>query len=515
MNVFLRNVPVLLVFLTLAAFGWIWGGGGGHSDKLMPTIAWLYLFLFEALLFFPQRRPYEDALSARHRCWHGLRRDPLLWVTVAFLVLLVMPFMNRALCPVCDFAEIHRTAAATGLSPEEVAQPQIPFAPFCVDMKDHFAVVLWFLPALTAMLAAKHALLRQGKRALMEMIVWNAAALAVFGFVEMATGAEFPYWTKAPAPVKFFSTFSYPNRAGSFFVMAFAFSIGLWQHRVAEAATAQDPKAQGGSRERILQKWLRAHYPLVPATLNFFGALCTLSRAALMLLFSLAALAFLYYECSLLFSRHERSRRIRSAAIGFGGALFFLLVVSVFAPPELSRELGTLDATGVADRMTGKTEHHARVAMGIFKDHPVFGAGGWGYRHLCRMKMTEKENAGFRWQAGAANVHNDYLQVLCEHGAVGALLLLSIFLLLVTPLFMEWYGLYRTARFTKTDKAPPKPRAVYCLPAGTFWILAGDTALLIHAFGDCPMRAGSILGMFFVSLACAEGYLPREQGGGK
>lgn len=514
MNVFLRNVPVLLVFLTLAAFGWIWGGGGGHSDKLMPTIAWLYLFLFEALLFFPQRRPYEDALSARHRCWHGLRRDPLLWAVLAFLVVLLVPFVNHALCPVCDAVKIRQLAATTGLAAEDLAKPPVPFIPYCVDLKEHFQVVTWFLPVLTAMLAAKHALLRQGKRVLMEMVVWNAAAMAVFGFVQLATGAEFPFWTKAPVAVRFFSTFSYANAGGSFFVMAFAFSVGLWQHRVAEGEAAQDPKAKSGSHEQVLQKWIRAHYPLVAVTLNFFGALCTLSRAALMLLFSLAAVAFVYYECALLFARHERTRRIKNAAFGLGGALLFMLAVSVFAPPGLTQELRSLDATGVADRMTGKAQHHVRVAMDLFKDHPVFGVGGWGYRHLCRTKMTPEENRN-PWQMGGANVHNDYLQFLCEHGAVGALLLLAIFFLLATPLFMEWYGLYRTARFMKPDKAPPKPRAIYCLPAGAFWILLGDTALIIHAFGDCPMRFGSILGLFFVSLACAEGYLPREQGGGK
>ena len=73
-----------------------------------------------------------------------------------------------------------------------------------------------------------------------------------------------------------------------------------------------------------------------------------------------------------------------------------------------------------------------------------------------------------------------------------------------------WYRLYRAARFMKADKAPPRPRAVFCLPAGAFWILLGDTALLIHACGDCPMRSASVLSLFLVSLACAEGYIPRE-----
>ena len=231
-----RNLPVLLVFMTVAAFGWIWGGA--RSDVLVPTIPWLYAFLFEGLLFFPQRRPYEDAPTARRRAWHALRRDPLFYVTLVLLVVLAVPFVNRGLCPSCDYAAILRSAKLTGITFEEAASPLVPHAPFCVNLEDHFGVFIWFMPALTAMLAAKHALSRQGKRILMELIVWNAAALAVFGFIQSGTGAELPYWTKPHGSASpFFSTFGYPNMAGCFFVAMTAFSIGLWQHRVAEIAS--------------------------------------------------------------------------------------------------------------------------------------------------------------------------------------------------------------------------------------------------------------------------------------
>ena len=662
MNLLLRNVPVLLVFLTMAAFGWLWGGGRPSpqpgqehvwvTTALMPAIPWLYALLFEALLFFPQRRPYEDAVSARRRCWHALRRDPLLYVSLVFVLLLVIPFVN------------HMSGG--------VAEPPASFAPFCVDVERHFEVLLWFLPTLTAMLAAKHALLRQGKRALMEMLVWNAAALAVLGFIQQATGAEFPFWTKPLHRQQFFSTFGYPNMAGSFFVMAFAFSVGLWQHRVTETAAQPRDVLPGKSKEHVLHRWLRAHYPLAAVLLNFFGALCTLSRAAVLLLFVLAALAFLYYECSMLFARHERTRRIKNAAFGLGGGLLFLLAFSVFAPADLGKELKTLSGNGVADRVTGKDQYHVRVATEVFKDHPFFGVGGWGYGYFGTLKVEEllgrlteekiktiveqttatdpvepsrmkelvgravedrirslmsnaatkklalrmvkdlsgdppgdaaaqiaagaecqaavealarlllpnpddvRERAamaariapliadrisavaadadflkqlepldrqeqlvrvagqlaralvadpavkeGIRVSAmttlmqmeGGANVHNDYVQFLCEHGAVGALLLLGIFLLLVSPVFVEWFRLYRAARFTKADKAPPKPTAIYSIPPGALWILLGDAAVLVHAFGDCPLRSAAVLSFFFVSLACAEGYLPREQGG--
>lgn len=665
MDIVFRNLPVILVFLTMAAYSWIFGGS--RARELVPTIPWLWAFLMEALLFFPQRRPQEDAVSARRRAWKSLGRDPLLYLTILFLLILIIPFVNHGLCETCDYERIK-----AGMSP----LPPMPFAPFCVNMSEHFGVVVWFVPTLTAMLAAKHALLRIGKRALLEMIVWNAAALAVLGFVQQMTGAQFPYWTTCTPPTYFFSVFGYPNMGGSFFVMAFAFSVGIWQHRVAEVAALPRLEKATAMRQQLLMRWLHAHYPLAAVVLNFFGAMCTLCRAALIMLFSLSVLAFLYYVVSLLFSRHERVRRVKHAAFAVGGLLVFLFAVSVFAPPSLGQELRSLSTPGILSR--GKDDYHNRVAISILRDHPFFGVGGWGYRHfgrtyfdrmtldlllpcskvtgvdrdehgkaialvvttpegqvakvkavavdessyavlprgelavkseeekeplnqrplidllrvgteggglfqpnlnnskrkfgdtqrgIVRMRLKDgqhdgqpfdkevalrfvkcadvgieevldedKQLSGFKvimrdgrradvagvlveremlsfQERGGANVHNDYLQFLCEHGAVGMGLLTLIFFCLVVPIFRDWVKLYRAARFMKADIAPPWPRALYCMPAGAFWILMGNLALLIHALGDCPMRSAAVLSTFFVSLACAEGFIPRDIGG--
>ena len=76
MDAFFRHVPVLLVFLTLSAASWLYGGT--RPDAMLPVIPWLWALLFEVMLFFPQRRPYEDPVSARRRVCHKLGRDPLL-----------------------------------------------------------------------------------------------------------------------------------------------------------------------------------------------------------------------------------------------------------------------------------------------------------------------------------------------------------------------------------------------------------------------------------------------------
>jgi O-antigen ligase len=150
--------------------------------------------------------------------------------------------------------------------------------------------------------------------------------------------------------------------------------------------------------------------------------------------------------------------------------------------------------------------------MEMFREHPLFGVGGWGYRHLCTKYMTDDEMKELQ-TVGGANVHNDFLQFLCEHGLVGFGLLVVIVLLLVSPIFRRWVVLYRASRFLCVEALPPSPRALYCLPAGALWIILGDVALLICASGDSPMRSLSVLSAFFVSLAAADGYLPREQEG--
>ncbi len=499
MAFFFKNLPVFLVFATMAAFAWL--HGGARADALMPTIPWLWAFLFEGLLFFPQRHPHEDPFSARRRVWESLRTDPLFYVTLLFLAVLVIPFTNRGLCPECDAAQILAGARA---------EPPIPYAPFCVNAAEHFCVFIWFFPALTAMLAAKHALSRSGKRLLMEMLVWNATALAVLGFIQRGTGAVSAFWGTTPAAKDFFSVFGYPNMGGAFFTMAFGFSVGLWQHRVAEVAELPHiDRSKGSVSKARIDRFLYAHYPLIAVTLNFFAAIATLCRAAILLVFSLAVLAFLYYECSLLLARRHRAKRVKSAAFVFFGAIVFLISVFIFAPEDLSKELDSLSVNEMADRVSGKAQYHTRVALAIFKDHPFFGVGGWGYHHFFQNYLKPEERKEFQ-TVGGANVHNDYMQFLCEHGAVGAGALFAIVILLLSPIFTDWYRLLLAARFTKSEKAPPMPRAVYCLPPGVFWILLGDLALLIHAFGDCPMRAASCLSTFLVTLACAQGYIPRE-----
>ncbi len=511
MRVFCENIPVALVFLTVAGFSWILGGAS--APHLLPVMPWLWALALETLLFFPQRHMGESMADARQRVWKGLARDPVTYFSLSFLVVLIMPLFNRGLCNVCDYPAI-----LAGADPA----PPIPFSPFCVNTSEHLGVVVWFVPALTAVLAVRHALAQHGRRALVHTFVWNGAALATLGFIQQATGAGAPFWIEMQGSAPFFSSFGYPNMAGAFFVALFAVSAGLWQDNVrrdiSESHRKKEKRAETDAdeemtdpKERYFPQWIKTHYLLIPTALCFFAALATLSRAAIMFAFSLMGFWFLYLCLSLFTSRKNLSR----VKLHFGmlvGIALTVVMVGVFAPDDFMKEINTVNPTAVADRMTGKAQYHSRVAGAIFKDHVLFGVGGWGYKHFCLEYMTDEDRKQMQ-MVGGVNVHNDYLQFLCEHGLVGTGLLLAVVLALLLPLFRVWGREVRVAHFTKRSDLP-RPTALFCVPAVVVGVLAATVSNLIHACGDCVFRSPAVLSQFLLLLAAAEGFLP-EEGHGK
>ncbi len=498
MYFFYDNVSTIMVAVIACTFAWVFGGT--MAQYINPAMPWLLAMLVEVMMFFPQRHAGETTYEARERVWQEMKSDPLVWVAVGFMALLMIPFVNKGLCPICDYAAIHFGGADPA--------PPVPFAPYCVNRSHHYTVVVWFVPALTAMIAAKHSLLKRGKRLLLEMIVWNGFALAVLGFIQQVTGAKFPLWQNFGGnPVYFFSTFGYPNMAGDYFTTLFGLAVGLWRWKLDVARS--DEKSQDGDsiKRNSSQSFWRKHILLVPAVVFFFAALTTLSRAAILLVTALALLLFIHsFVC--LVARLPKARRIKASAV----CVFIMVAVSlctvVFMPDDLQKEVNTLDTTTILDRVTGRGQYHVRVATEIWKDNMLFGCGGWGYKHFCIPKMTDAELRKIQ-AVGGINVHNDYLQFLAEHGIVGFGCLVVMFMMLIWPLGRIWKALAASIRFVPPEEQPPSPKSLFVLPATVFCILATTVATLVHSFGDCALRSPAVLTLFFLSLASMDGFLPR------
>lgn len=492
------NVAVMAVALVAGAFAWLYGGMVGGA--LVPVLPWLFAFLFEAMLFFPQRRRGESTYEARERCWQALKSDPLTWVTLAFFVLLAIPFVNTGLCPSCDYPLIMGGADAA---------PPVPFLPYCVRRMQHFNVVVWFVPSLTAMLAVRHALLKRGKRRLLEWLVWNGLALGILGMVQQVTGARAPLWADYDGrSVYFFSTFGYPNMGGDYFTTLFGIGVALWCWKQdAERRAAERRLADGAAAEPRYRLFWRRHLVLAPAIVCFVSAVMTLSRAAIFLAGVLAALFVLHIAASR-FVRLSRAGRVKAVAGGGLAILVFVLAAVTVVPSAVRREVGTVDTRETLNRLTGKGQYHSRVATEIWLDNFLFGCGGWGYKHFSLEKMTESELRGF-WPGGAANVHNDSLQFLCEHGLVGFGCLAAAVVLLLWPVARVWKRLAGALRFARPKEPLPKPTALFAFPAPALFVLLTALSTFVHSFCDCPLRSPAVLSLFFISLAAVDGFLPR------
>ena len=278
MNFFVRNVLFLHILLLVLAFSWI--HGGTRPDLLLPVIPWLTFFMLEFLLVFPQAKSTETLSEARSRVWRSLVRDPLLYLFFVLIVLLVLPFFNVAGEPEFN----------VDTSEWRIPVPSMPRMPFCVDIFEHAVLLLWFVPALLAALAAKHGLLKNGKRLLLECLCWNGVALASFGFLQLATGAKSVYWGDQEFS-HFFATFGYPNFAGAFFTLLFALSVGLWFGRASAGLIGPSVTDTVVMNEKSRKS---AHWLLIPVVLNFSAAIASFSRAAILLCAAIILILSLY-----------------------------------------------------------------------------------------------------------------------------------------------------------------------------------------------------------------------------
>ena len=125
--------------------------------------------------------------------------------------------------------------------------------------------------------------------------------------------------------------------------------------------------------------------------------------------------------------------------------------------------------------------------------------------NFCLEYMTDAERKQLQ-TVGGVNVHNDYLQILCEHGLVGGLLFFAVVCMLFFPFFKHWGHMIKIAHFTK-GKDLPHPTALFCVPAVVVGVLMAAVANLVHAFGDCVFRSPAVLSQFLLLLAAVEGFL--------
>jgi len=185
---------------------------------------------------------------------------------------------------------------------------------------------------------------------------------------------------------------------------------------------------------------------------------------------------------------NKKSSLRKLTFVGGGLALMLVLfgaVILLGGDESLLRGIGFQE--NQPDITTGRT-HFWQIALKIFFDYPIFGAGLDSFETA--FSGYDSWNGTFRVE----HAHNDYLQILADAGILGfACVAAFIFLL-----FKQSLQIIGTASDNFRRNA-------------ALGALAGCFGILVHSFFDFPLRttANAFFFLLFVVIATASIYFPK------
>jgi O-antigen ligase len=417
-------------------------------------LPWLGLLILFSCFIVPvlYRKGDSPSLVLRQIA-ERLSKDPVFFIGLAFLALLMVQWINTGRQLVFD-ADQNKWL---------YTPPRVPWLPSSVTEPDAREMLVWFFPAWSLALALRSGLLgRRSLRLLYGFMVCNAALLALFGLIQRASGTRSIYWLQ-PLDCYFFASFGYPNHAGAFFTLMFCLAAGLLAQRLLL------------DRFRGHWRWL-----ILWSACSLFcllGATLSLSRAAILLSWSMAAFVAVYIVKKT-WRVLRPVQRLRLIAVIAAMALLACFLIAASGKESIAKEMATLHpGSQSANLMGGEWALLRSAAFKMWQDHPGFGVGGWGFSYLLGWYIPSDRWSKIR--VGAANVHNDALQFLAEFGSVGAGLIAAAVGMLLLPVL-------KTRLWEK-----PLPLIA----------LLGLCATVLHSMIDLPFRSPAILYSWLAILA--------------
>ena len=413
----------LAAILVFAAWRW----GGLHRADAPFFMALAAVLFIEALGLFSRSGPGSG--TKNNRSWW--RRDLFFWSGLAFLAYLGCQWWNGGRELGYD-----EQARCWAYSP-----PRHPFWPWAVTRPDAAQMLQWFFPAWTIGLALRSPFLaRRDLRGLLRGLLVSAGALAVAGMVPLITRAPNGFW-RMPPGCDSFAAFGYGNHAAAYFVLLGAVAAGLLFH-------------EGFRRDRPVNKVTAGGF-LAALLLCLLGADLSLSRTGIVLAWILAA-GTAGYGLARSWRRLRPAGRLRwgAATVAAGIVLYFTVLGAggpairtefrVKRPPRAQ----LIPAWQTVNLDLSDRPRLWNIAWQVFKAHPVYGVGGWGFRYLAGFHLPADMRNHWDNNYGRSNVHCDPLQFLTEFGLAGAGLMTAALGALLAPLFRP--DLHRGAVFTFT-----------------------------------------------------------------
>lgn len=397
---------------------------------------------------------------ARLQFW----RDPVTVVGGLFLLLLVVQWANSNRPLIVDPL----------LQTWIYGPPPIPWLPSSVSRPEAAEMLRWFFPAWVITLAARHLPVpgSPSRNRLLQAVILAASVLAAGSMIQFAVAT---YWGigQIPSQRYFIASFGYANQAGSFFVLSFCIALG-------------------NTLSALLRKYSRQRQitSAICCLLCLGGALVSLSRSAILMALATITIAVFYL---VLIHRPVggRAANFDRVMIALATVIAVFLLFDPLFGRSISAELGkrnpqmdgfSLPANWTYSAVDSIRPLYRTIAIGILRDHPWFGAGGWAARHLGVMYVPARLHPLLQTD-GAANTHNDLLQFLSEFGIAGMALLGGVIAIMAAPMVNNARAIIQS------------PRVFFCL--------LGLVLVMIHSSVDLPFRSPAVLFLWALTLALA------------
>ncbi len=301
------------------------------------------------------------------------------------------------------------------------------------------------------------------KKTLLMVIIFGAA-MAFFGILQRLANPDGIYGLRSTPQSIPFGPFVNRHHFAAFMEMTAGVTIGLlFGKRIAKD-------------KKIL-------LVIAVAVMGVAIAL-TSSRGGMLGIFSVLAFVAMLNFLSGRWSKKKRSDaepvssiQRKVAVVSAAAALVFVIfgiVLSLGGSDELFRGIGL---TEVPDGVSNGRAHFWPIAIKIFFEHPILGAGFDAFG----MAFTKHDtwNGQFRVE----QAHNEYLQTLADSGIAGFICITAF----IYFLFRKGWQTIAQSHGLRRDVA--------------IGALAGCFGLLIHSFFDFPLRTQS--NTFFFLLLCA------------
>jgi O-antigen ligase len=450
------DLLILIVIVLLLVFP-TWRRGGTIREYITP-----YLGMAVAAFFIFLLSPYLRRISHHHgkllveERIRGILKDPIFYIGALFLVLLYIQWLNSG-----KVYTLENKAREVLFSPAP-----IDWLPGAVNTLKSWDMLVWFFPVFAALLMVRHGF--PGTRLIMA-VSWsmtiNSAFLGIIGIIAPLLGKKYLSWLSfililPPGSRSSFSTFGYSNHAASFFLLHLGLACGLFLYR------------------RII---IKTGILLMIILLEFYALQLTRSRFGI--IFSWVIAAFFVFYWLYLFMKRIPKKRLKSVFITWAvifltaaGSIGFYLTTKA----GILSELSTMTKPGKFIKEESDIKlWYISSALDIWRHHPIFGVGGGGFGdYLLYYERPLSKKYIVLHRPGKANVHNDFVQFLCEFGIVGVVLLAAVLVLLAAKLLKnkEWKQCY------------------------VFFGLLGMSMVLIQGLIDLPFRNPAVLISFAVML---------------